>query len=91
MVGIEGEYYYTESGLGLVCGTYFLAEPDEIVEVEIIEFGTNCADGQLEVSKQNINLMTNYQKHYGALTYINHTLNGQINHLDSWNFSKAAE
>ncbi|XP_072021008.1 corticotropin-releasing factor-binding protein-like isoform X3 [Amphiura filiformis] len=48
MVGIEGEYYYTETGLGVVCGTYFLADPDEIVEVEITEFDASCEDSQLE-------------------------------------------
>ena len=51
MVSMDGEYYYTETqGEGVVCGTYFLAEHDEIVEVEVLEFDATCGPSQVEVS-----------------------------------------
>lgn len=47
MASFPGELTYHSDGTPEVCGLYLIGEPDQIVEVEFLNFNIMCADGGL--------------------------------------------
>ena len=51
MQSLPGELSYTSEGAADVCGLYLIGLPNQIVEIEFLDFNVNCdTEGLLAVS-----------------------------------------
>jgi len=51
MVAKPGEYTFTADGSGQVCGLYVISPPDQVVELEFVDFDVPCETALIAVSK----------------------------------------
>ena len=47
MGSIPGEYRYESTGGDTVCGFYLIGLPNQLVEIEFVDFDISCKDGGL--------------------------------------------
>ena len=51
MVAKPGEYTFTADGSGQVCGLYVISPPEQVVELEFVDFDIPCETALIAVSK----------------------------------------
>lgn len=50
MAAEPGDYKFSSDGSGSVCGLYFISPPEDVIELQFLDFDINCESGLLAVS-----------------------------------------